>query len=340
MDTAALLIARRALDLVIADLEGAAHATATLAERHRDTLMAGRTLLQQAAPTTFGLKAAGWLSGLDYALARLADVRRHRLAVQLGGAAGTLAYLGDAGVAVVGYLAEELGLAAPALPWHTARGRIVELAGALGEAASAAAKVARDITLLAQTEVGEVREGQPGGSSTLPQKQNPIAAVSVLACAARAPGLVATLLAAAVQEHERAAGAWHAEWAPLRDLLVAVGSAAAWLRDGLAHLEVDAARMRANVDAGGGLILAERVAAALAPALGRLRAHELVAAASAAAVAGARPFGEVLAADPAVTAHLDPGRLATLLDPAGYLGSAQAFIDRALAAHARRRGTS
>jgi 3-carboxy-cis,cis-muconate cycloisomerase len=339
MDTAAMLVARRALDLIVADLEGACDAAATLATRHRDTPMAGRTLLQQALPTTFGLAAAGWLAGLDDAVARLTDVRRHRLAVQLGGAAGTLAYFGDRGLAVAGHLAEELGLAAPALPWHTARGRVVELAAALGQAAAAAGKAARDITLLAQTEVGEVREGRPGGSSTLAQKQNPIAAVSVVACAVRAPGLVATLLvAAAAQEHQRAAGAWHAEWAPLCELLLTVGSAAAWLRDGLAHLEVDAARMRANLDASGGLILAERVTAALAPALGRPRAHDLVAAVAAAAVTRAQPFRDALAADPEVAPHLDPAGIATLLDPAGYLGSAGAFVDRALAAHARRRG--
>lgn len=278
-----------------------------------------------------------WLSGLDQATARLREVRRHRLAVQLGGAAGTLASLGDAGLAVMAYLAEELDLPAPTLPWHTTRNRIAEMAGALGEAAGAAAKPARDVTLLAQAEVGEAREGRPGGSSTLPQKQNPIAAVSVLASAARAPGLVATLLSAGVQEHERAAGAWHAEWRPLADLFVTVGSAAAWLRDLLEHLEVDPTRMRANVDAAGGLLLAERVTGALEPALGRTRAHDLVRAAAAKAVARARPFADVLAAEPEVAAHLDKPRLAALLDPSGYLGSAGALIDRALAAHAAQR---
>jgi 3-carboxy-cis,cis-muconate cycloisomerase len=182
-----------------------------------------------------------------------------------------------------------------------------------------------------------VREGRPGGSSTLPHKQNPIAAVSVLACAARAPGLAATLLAAAAQEHQRAAGAWHAELRPLCDLFVAVGAAAAWLRDGLAGLEVDPARMRANVEATGGLILAERVTAALAPALGRLQAHRLVEAACRDAAARSRPLAAALAADPAVAAHLDAARVAALLDPAGYLGSAGALVDRALEAHRRRR---
>jgi 3-carboxy-cis,cis-muconate cycloisomerase len=298
--------------------------------------MAGRTLLQQALPIPFGLAAATWLSGLDEAAARLREVRRARLAVQLGGAAGTLAALGDAGLKVVGFLAEELGLQAPALPWHTQRARVAELAGALGEAAGAVAKPARDVTLLAQTEIGEVREGGEGrgGSSALPQKRNPVAAVSALACAARAPGLVAALLGAMAQEHQRAAGAWHAEWLPLSDLLVSAGAAAAWLRDGLEHLEVDAGRMRANLEITGGVLLSERVAGALAPALGRVAAHDLVAAAAAEALAASRPFGDVLAARPEVRPHLSPAQIAELLDPAAYLGSAGAFIDRALAAHA------
>jgi 3-carboxy-cis,cis-muconate cycloisomerase len=336
LDTAAMLVAARALGPLLSDLHGAADAAAGLAAAHRATLMAGRTLLQQALPITFGLAAAGWLSGLDDAAARLEEVRRRRLAVQLGGAAGTLASLGEAGPAVVGYLAEELGLAAPALPWHTVRTRVAELAGALGEAAGAIGKPARDVTLLAQTEVGEVRErgGQGrGGSSALPHKQNPIAAVSALACAARAPGLVATLLSAMVQEHGRAAGAWHAEWRPLSELLVTVGSAAAWLRDSLERLDVDGARMRANLDLTGGLLLAERVAAALAPALGGQAAHDLVAAAGADAAAAGRPFGDALAARAEISAHLSRAEIGELLDPAGYLGSAALFVDRALAHH-------
>jgi 3-carboxy-cis,cis-muconate cycloisomerase len=257
--------------------------------------------------------------------------------VQLGGAAGTLASLGAAGPAVLGYLGEELGLVVPVLPWHATRGRVAELAGALGAGAGAVAKVARDVTLLAQTEVGEVREGKAGGSSTMPHKQNPVAAVAAAACAARAPGLVATLLAAMAQEHQRAAGAWHAEQRPLSDLLEATGSAAAWLRECLEGLEVDAGRMRANLDATGGLLLAERVTGALAPSLGRLAAHDLVAAACDEAVASRRPLAGVLGARPEIRARLAPAEIAALLDPAGYLGSAGVFIDRALAAHAARR---
>jgi 3-carboxy-cis,cis-muconate cycloisomerase len=238
LDTAAMLVAKRALAPLLADLQGAADAAAGLAARHRDTVMAGRTLLQQAVPITFGLKAAGWMAGLDNAAALL---RALRPAVQFGGAAGT------AGPEVRALLAAELGLDEPLLAWHTERTRIGELASGLAIAAGAAGKVARDITLLAQTEVGEVREATPGGSTAMPHKLNPVAAVATLACAKQAPGLAATLLASMVQEHERAAGAWHAEFKPLSDLLMLTGSAAAWLRTSLEGLRVDAARMRANL---------------------------------------------------------------------------------------------
>ncbi len=342
LDTAAMLVARRALGSLLEDLDAASDAAAALADAHRGTLIAGRTLLQHAVPTTFGLKAAGWMAGLDQAAIRLDQVRRTRLAVQLGGAAGTLASLGDRGPAVVRHLAEDLGLTEPVQPWHTDRTRVAELAGALGGTAGASAKPAQDVVLLSQTEVAEVWEGVAGrgGSSTLPHKRNPIAAVSALACARQAPGLVATLLSAMVQEHERAAGAWHAEWRPLTDLLRTVGSAAAWLRDCLEHLEVDPVRMRANLERSGGLVLAERVAAALAPALGRLAAHDIVERASARSAIESRPFAQVLADAPEVRANLTAEDLAALFDPAGYLGSADVFVDRALRAHEARRGTA
>src|SRR4051794_34049792 len=241
VDTAAMIVTRAALSAIGDDLRGAADAAARLAREHRDTPIIGRTLLQQAVPTTFGLKAAGWMTGLDEARAGLSRVR---LSVQLGGAAGTLA--GNS-PEVVALLAEELGLEAPTLPWHTLRGRIGELAGALGVAAGAVAKPARDIVLLSQNEVGEVREQAGGGSTAMPHKHNPVAAVAALGCAQQAPGLVSTLLAAMVQEHERAAGAWHSEWRPLSILLISAGSAAAWLRTSLEGLEVDAARMGERV---------------------------------------------------------------------------------------------
>jgi 3-carboxy-cis,cis-muconate cycloisomerase len=251
LDTATMLVARQALTAIVADIDAAGDAAARLADHHRETAMAGRTLLQQALPTTFGAKAAVWLSGLDDAAELLVSVRLRRLAVQLGGGAGTLAALHPHGPQVVAFLAEDLGLQAPDLPWHTNRSRIGILAAGLGVAVGALAKPARDVTLLAQTEVGEVREGVPGrgGSSAMVHKNNPVAAISTLANTMQAPGLVATILgtAAGGQEHERAAGGWHAEWHPLRELFVAAGSAAAWLADCLTHLEVDPERMRANV---------------------------------------------------------------------------------------------
>jgi 3-carboxy-cis,cis-muconate cycloisomerase len=303
---------------------------ARFADEHRASLMPGRTLLQHALPVTFGLTAAGWLLALDTATLRLDDIRRSRLAVQLGGAAGTLASLGDDGVAVLSAYAEVLGLAEPVLSWHTDRTRVTELAGALGVLAGAVAKIARDVTLLAQTEVAEVYESGDGHgvSSTMPHKRNPVAAVSAVAAATRAPGLVSTLLGAMVQEHQRAAGSWHAEWLPLRDLVGTVGSAVASLRDCLDRLVVDTDRMRANLDLTGGHLLTERVTAALARTVGQLTAHDRVTAASAEAMASGRPLGEVLA-----EAGVPADEVAALLDPAGYLGTADAFVDRALAAH-------
>jgi 3-carboxy-cis,cis-muconate cycloisomerase len=333
VDTAAMLVAQRALVPLLADLTAVTELTAALADRHRRTVVAGRTLLQQALPTTFGLIAAGWLTGLDSARRRLIEIREHRLAAQLGGAAGTLAAFQptdppaeDVGVCMLGAFSAEVGLAEPDLPWHTERTRIADLAGALGAAAGATAKVARDLILFAQTEVGEVAEGgDGGGSSTLPHKHNPIAAISAAAAAAQAPGLVATLLAAMAHEHQRAAGDWHAEWQPLRALLTSTGSAARQLRRALTDLRVDAGRMRANLDLTHGALLAERVAGALRPALGT-EAHAVIRAAVA--------RGD-LSTDPAITAHLDPARLADLLAPETYLGSSDALIDRALKA-ARR----
>jgi 3-carboxy-cis,cis-muconate cycloisomerase len=339
LDSAAMLVAHRALGPLLDDLDAAADAAAALAEEHAGTVMAGRTLLQQALPVTFGLKAATWLTGLDEAGARLDEVRRTRLAVQFGGAAGTLASTGEAGPEVLAHLAGELGLAEPVLPWHTIRTRPADLGGALGAAAGVIAKAGRDVVLLAQTEVGEVREGVPGrgGSSTLPHKQNPVAAISAVAAAMRAPGLVATLLGAMAHEHERAAGPWHAEWRPFSDLLETVGSAAAWLRDCLEHLEVDAARMRANLGLTHGALLAERVTTALAGDLGRHAAHEVVQAAAREAFAGDRPLADVLAATEEVSARLDPAEIARLLDPAGYLGATDELIRRALRAHRAHR---
>ena len=341
LDTAASLVAFRALGPILDDLEGAARAAADLADRHRATVMAGRTLGQQALPTTFGLKAAGWLVALDEAAAELERVRRTRLAAQLGGAAGTLAPLGPAGVEVAAEYARVLGLCEPTLPWHTNRVRVAELAGALGAAAGVMGKLALDVTLLAQSEIGEVAEAAAdgrGGSSTLPHKRNPVGAVLVRAATARVPGLVATLLAAMAQEQERATGAWHAEWEPQAELLRLAGGAAARTRELLEGLEVHPDRMRANLEATGGLLLTERVAGALADPLGRPAADDLVRRLAGEAAGGGRPLRDVLLADQAVRAHLDEVGIDRLLDPAGYLGSASRLIDRALAAHRTRRG--
>ncbi|HLU32394.1 MAG TPA: 3-carboxy-cis,cis-muconate cycloisomerase [Natronosporangium sp.] len=247
LDTAAMLVARDALRLVRAAVRDAAGAAAALARSHRDTPMAGRTLLQHALPVTFGLVAAGWLTGLDTAADELARAEA-AAAVQLGGAAGTRHAYQPAGAEVAADLAAGLGLQAPVLPWHTDRTRIGLIAGALGTTAGAVGKVARDVSLLAGSDVAEVAEAAPGGSSAMPHKRNPVASVAALACAAQAPGLVSTLLGSMVQEHQRAAGAWHAEWRPLRELLVTVGSAAEWLRVCLTGLRADPAAMAANLD--------------------------------------------------------------------------------------------
>jgi 3-carboxy-cis,cis-muconate cycloisomerase len=246
VDTALMLMAARALDPLLDDAAGVAGAAAALADRHRSTPMIGRTLLQQALPVTFGLRAAGWLTGVDEALARLREVRERELAVQMGGAVGAR------GPEIAARVATELGLAEPVLPWQAIRVRPAHLACALGTLAGVLAKVARDITLLAQQELGEAGEGGDparGGSSAMAHKHNPVGAVSVLACTKRTPGLVAGVLACMEQEHERAAGAWQAEWGMHAELLTLTGSAAAWSRELLEQLAVDPARMAANLKA-------------------------------------------------------------------------------------------
>jgi 3-carboxy-cis,cis-muconate cycloisomerase len=350
IDTAAMLLARRALRAIGGDLAAAAAAAGELARAHAGTMLAGRTLLQQAVPVTFGLVAAGWLTAIDEARERLAEVAGRRLAAQLGGAAGTLAALDDAGPAVAAAFAAELGLAAPPLPWHTDRQRLIELAAALAGACAALGKIARDVTLLAQSEVAEVAEGaegdpagggQAGGSSAMPHKRNPVASVVILGCTRRAPHLLAGIAAAAEQEHQRAAGGWHAEWEQLADLLRLTGSAAAWSAGLLGGLRVDAGRMRANLDAARGLPMAEHVTALLAPALGRIAAHDLVARASRAAVQSGLTLGDVLAdtpefAEPIAAAGITAARVRQALEPGSYLGAAAALVTAALAAHDER----
>ena len=242
VDTAAMLVARDALSLVGRELRGLARACLTLAERHRDTVMAGRTLLQQATPITFGLKAAQWLTAAIAAERGL----QTSLPAQLGGASGTLAAFGERGPEVLAAYAEELGLSTPILPWHTNRVPLARLGAALSIAAGVVAKIATDVTLLAQTEVAEVREAAEGGSSTMPHKRNPVGSTLARACALRAQA-AGSLLVRGVHEHERAAGAWQAEWSALSDALALTGGAASWMRETLEGLEVDAERMRANL---------------------------------------------------------------------------------------------
>jgi 3-carboxy-cis,cis-muconate cycloisomerase len=331
VDTAAMLVSRRAVELVLAELDRLADGCAELARVHRSTPMAARTLLQQAVPTTFGLKAAGWLVSVLEARRRLAAVRAERLAAQLGGAAGTLAALGDEALEVVRLYAAELGLAEPRLPWHANRQRIAELGAALDTAAGAAAKVGRDIALLAQSEVGEVAEAAGGRSSTMPQKRNPVRSTLAVACARLAHAHAGVLMGELAHEHERAVGGWHAEWEALSGVLAFAGGSAAAAADAVADLEVDTERMRANLEAGGGVVVAERISFALTARLGRSRAHEAVAAA-----ARAPSFREALLADERT--GLSPEELDALLDPAGYLGAAEALVDRALGEYAEARG--
>jgi len=359
VDTAAMLLAKRAIDVIAADLARAADAAAALAAAHRDSIMIGRTLLQQAVPVTFGLVAAGWLTSLDEARAGLDSVGP-RLAVQFGGAAGTLASLGEAGQRVTALLATELGLAVPVLPWHTDRLRIIDLGTALARVAAVLGKIARDVTLLAQSEVGEVSEGggpaearadqrgadqqapaaspRRGGSSAMPHKRNPVASIAILGCTRQVPGLLATLAAASEQELQRAAGAWHAEWEPLTALLRLTGSASSWAADLLPGLVVDTSRMAANLAATKGLPLAEHVSSLLAGVLGGAQAHDLVAEAGARATSAGLPLRDVLLAVPKLeerltSAGITAEQIDSALEPSGYLGAAGAFVAAALDAH-------
>jgi 3-carboxy-cis,cis-muconate cycloisomerase len=341
MDTGLVLQLRPALAQIEAEMDRLADALAVLAERHRTTVVAGRTWMQQAVPTTFGLKVAGWLDAVDRHRGRLAGVCRGALVLQFGGAVGSLAALGTTGLNVSRALAAELQLAEPDMPWHAHRDRVAEVATTLGLCAGTFGKVARDISLYMQTEVAEVFEPGAkgrGGSSTMPHKRNPVTSAIVLAAAMRAPGLVGSMLSAMVQEEERGLGGWHAEWEVLPELVGIVGGALHHLTETVAGLEVDAVRMRANLDATQGLIFAEGVQMALRGKLGGAgEAQPLVDRACERARAGGRHLREVLEADPEVGKHLPPAELARLFDPQHSLGASSQLIDRVLAAHSARR---
>jgi 3-carboxy-cis,cis-muconate cycloisomerase len=339
MDTGLVLQLRACLRLLEADLASLSAALADLAEGHRHTGMVGRTWLQQALPTTLGLKAAGWLDTVLRHRTRMAELKPRLLVIQLGGAAGTLASLGDRGIDVAEAMASELDLACPALPWHGTRDRVAELATFLGLLTGSLGKMARDWSLLMQTEIGEALEpaGEgKGGSSTMPHKRNPVAAAVVLSAATRAPSLVATMLAGMVQEHERGLGGWHAEWETLPELAILASGALRITLETIRGLDVDPERMRANLDLTGGLIMAEAVQMALGAKLGRQQAHGMIERASKRAVAEGRHLKDALLAEPEVTAQLSAADLDRLLDPLTYTGTAQAMIDRALAAESKR----
>ncbi len=341
IDTGLVLQLRDALALIDADLRRLCAALAALADSHRRSVMIGRTWMQHALPITFGLKAAGWLDGLLRHRQRLAELRTRALALQFGGAAGTLASLGNKGGEVAAALAADLGLQLPATPWHTQRDRVAEAACMLGMLVGSLGKIARDISLQMQTEVGElaepVAEGR-GGSSTMPHKRNPVGCAAALTAATRVPGLVAALLAGMVQEHERALGGWQAEWDTLPEIAQLAAGALHQMREVVAGLQVDAARMRANLDATPGQIMAEAVTLALGAGIGRMAAHRLVERACRAAADSGRHLREVLKQDADVSAQLSAEEIDRLLDPTGYIGAADEFIDRVL--HEYRRTQS
>jgi 3-carboxy-cis,cis-muconate cycloisomerase len=319
------------------------HALAELANRHRTTVMAGRTLLQHALPIPFGLKCANWLDVLRSCHDSLMMSRPCRL--QFGGAAGTLASLGESADRAAELMRKGAvykdgavirGFQGYDTPWHTNRWNNLKWASFLGILCSALGKIARDIALLMQTEVAEVFEPSApgkGGSSTLPHKRNPVQSVAIIAIATRTPGLVATMLSAGMQEHERGVGGWHAEWDTMRELLLLTGAAALHMQTMLEGLEVDTDRMRANLELTNGLIMAERVTFALAPALGKSKAKSFMEAACKQAVAQKLHLREVLRDAPEADA-LD---LDALFDPATYLGASDVFIDRILASYEEER---
>jgi 3-carboxy-cis,cis-muconate cycloisomerase len=339
IDTACMLTLRAAIDALLGDIDRAIAGFARLAKQHRDTPVVARTWLQHALPMPFGLKLAEYAAALHRSRTRLRRLRRDGLALQFGGAAGTLAALGDKGWLVTEKLALELALTLPDAPWHTHRDRIAEAASVFAILAGTCGKIARDVQLMMQTDVAEAfeptGEGR-GGSSTMPHKRNPVAAATALAAATMAPNLAATIFAAQVQDHERSAGPWHAEWPTLPMLQLVTSGALAAIVDIAEGLEVDAARMRLNLGATNGLIMAEAVTMALAEKIGKSEAHHLVEAASKKAVADKKDLRDVLTRDAKVTAHLSADRLTNLFEPMAYQGASQAMIDRLLAAIAQK----
>lgn len=336
MDSGLVLQLRAAIGLLESDLTTLAAALAAQAERHIDTPLAGRTWLQQATPVTLGMKLAGVLGAVTRHRQRLSELKPRLLCLQFGGASGSLAALGEAGWAVSGALAQELELTLPEQPWHTQRDRLVEFASLLGMIAGSLGKLGRDLSLLMQTEAGEVFEPAApgkGGSSTMPHKRNPVSAAVLIGAATRAPGLVATMFAAMPQEHERSLGLWHAEWETLPELCCLVSGALQQALLVVPGLEVDAARMRANLELTQGLVLAEAVSIALAQKIGRDAAHHLIEQCCKQAVREGIHLRAVLGANAEVSAQLSAAELDRLLDAAHYLGQARRWVERAVAEH-------
>jgi 3-carboxy-cis,cis-muconate cycloisomerase len=334
IDTGLILQVRGALDDLGADLDTLIRRLAAQVREHRATVMIGRTWLQHALPITFGLKLAGTLDALLRARADLANVREQVLYVQFGGAAGTLASLGDKGPTVAAALARRLGLSDAGTPWHGQRDRVVRVGSWAASLTGTLGKFARDTALLTQTEVGEIAEASGagrGGSSTMPHKRNPVGCAAILAAAVRTPQLVATLFGAMQQDHERGLGTWHAEWETLPELLMLCGGALATACALVEDWTVDTARMRANLDVTHGLIMAEAVTMALGESMGRLEAHRRVEAHCRDAIAQHRHLLDVLREDTDITRVLGADALARLTDPQHYLGAADTFVSRVLA---------
>lgn len=336
MDSGLILQLRAAIVLLEQDLTQLATALAVQAERHVDTPLAGRTWLQHATPVTLGMKLAGVLGAITRHRQRLAELKPRLLVLQFGGASGSLAALGEHAWPVSEALARELDLQLPEQPWHTQRDRLVEFASLLGLIAGSLGKFGRDLSLLMQTEAGEVFEPAApgkGGSSTMPHKRNPVSAAVLIGAAIRAPGLVATMFSAMPQEHERSLGLWHAEWDTLPELCCLVSGALQQALLLVPGLEVDAARMRANLDLTQGLVLAEAVSIALAQRIGRDAAHHLLEQCCKQAVREGAHLRQVLGANAEVSAQLSAAELDCLLDPALYLGQARRWVERAVAEH-------
>jgi 3-carboxy-cis,cis-muconate cycloisomerase len=335
MDTGRVLQLRKALDLMARDLESFVEPLGRLAQQHRATLMAGRTWMQQALPITLGVKIAGWLDAVVRHRARLQQTRQRCCVLQFGGGAGTLAALGQKGPDVAAMLSAELKLPLPDLPWHGHRDRMAEVAAVLGLVAGTMGKIARDISLHMQTEVGEIfepaQEGR-GGSSTMPHKRNPVTSAVVLAAALRVPGLVNTMLAAIVQEDERGLGGWQAEWETLPEIVQLAAGAVHHLSGIVPVLEFDTERMKKNLEMTNGLIFAEAVSIALAGKIGKSQAHELVEAACARAANEKRPLRAILGADPRIGKELKSEELDRLFEARNYLGAAEEFVYRVVAA--------